>query len=53
MTREELEKIYQSAYYIFKQSRLADVRRHAKSIAVAIENHIGLLASKSADTWEV
>jgi len=53
MTRTVGIKIYRNALLIFKQSRLSDVRRAAKEIAVEIEKFLGQLGSQPAETWEV
>lgn len=53
MTREQLNATWRNARYIFLQSRLPDVRRAAKEIAVMVESQIGQVEGMPADTWEV
>lgn len=52
LTRAELETIYHDARHIYQQSRLADVRRKAKAIAVAIERCIGQVDRMPVDCWK-
>lgn len=51
LNRAEMETIYKDAKHIFQQSRLPDVRRKAKAIAVAMERCIGQIESQPAETW--
>lgn len=52
MTREQYKNVWNDAHYIFKQSRLNDVRRAAKRIAMAVETIIGQ-QDDSAERWDV
>ena len=52
LTRDQLNSIYRDAKHIHAQSRLPDVRRAARRIAVAVEQVIGQQDSQPADTWK-
>jgi hypothetical protein len=53
MTKEKLLEIWQWADHIFKQSRLPDVRRNARKIAMYIERDIPNFDLRSAEHWEI
>lgn len=53
LTRSELEDIYWSAKRIYTCSRLNDVRRECKKIAMAVEGCIGQIDRRAAETWDV
>lgn len=52
MTREQYEKCWQDARLIWAGSRLGDVRRAARRIAMTIESVIGQM-NPSAEYWKV
>jgi len=53
MTRDEMTKLYKNAKHIFAQSRLPDVRRAAKEIAMIAEAHLGQQDGQPAENWKV
>lgn len=52
MTRGEAWQVWQDAKYVYLQSRLNDVRRKAKAIALTAEKYITDLPQESAQYWK-
>lgn len=51
-TRDDYKRIYDNAKYIHAQSRLPDVRRKAREMAMMAEDAIGQVDPQPAETWK-
>lgn len=51
-TRDDYKRIYDNAKYIYSQSRLPDVRRKAREMAMMAEDAIGQVDPQPAETWK-